>query len=151
MTDPAEIVALLGLEPHPEGGHYVETYRDVAEAGARGRATAIYFLLCEGEVSHWHRVRDAVEIWLHHAGAPLALSIAHGAERKNSTLGGDLASGQRPQAVVPMGACQSARSLGHWSLVSCVVAPAFEFRGFELAPPDWRPEGGHSNRKRDES
>lgn len=145
MTDPAEIIARLGLTPHPEGGHYIETYRDPVKDGARGRATAIYFLLRRGEVSPWHRVTDAVEIWLHHAGAALALSIADGAVREDLTLGTDLASGERPQAVVPMGAWQSARSLGAWSLASCVVAPAFEFSGFELAPPDWRPAGDSSN------
>lgn len=141
MSDPEEIIARLGLAPHPEGGHYVETYRHVAEDGGRGRVTAIYFLLREGEVSHWHRVTDAVEIWLHHAGAPLALAIADAAGRREVTLGPDLATGARPQAVVPMGAWQSAHSLGAWSLASCVVAPAFAFSGFELAPPGWSPAG----------
>jgi len=135
-----EVIARLGLVPHPEGGHYVETYRDCAGPGGRGRVTAIYFLLREGETSRWHRVTDAVELWLHHAGAPLALAIAEGSVRREVTLGSALAEGERPQAVVPMGAWQSARSLGLWSLASCVVAPAFEFSGFELAPPGWSPE-----------
>ncbi|MBP2227442.1 putative cupin superfamily sugar epimerase [Azospirillum agricola] len=132
------LIALLGLQPHPEGGFYVETYRAPAEG--RGAVTAIYFLLNAGERSHWHKV-DAVEIWLWHGGAPLELSIHDGseAETRVHTLGMDLAAGERPQAVVPVGAWQSARSLGDWSLVSCTVAPAFEFAGFTLAPPGWEP------------
>lgn len=104
--------------------------------------TAIYFLLKAGERSHWHTV-DAVEIWLWHGGAPLELSIceeggdAPAVERHQ--LGMDLEAGERPQAVVPVGAWQSARSLGDWSLVSCTVAPAFEFAGFKMAPPGWEP------------
>jgi predicted cupin superfamily sugar epimerase len=139
LSEADDVIARLGLAPHPEGGHYVETYRHAASDGDRGVATAIYFLLRDGEASHWHRVMDAVEIWLHHAGAPLRLMIADGAHRKDLTLGPDLAAGQRPQAVVPLGTWQSARSLGAWTLVSCVVAPAFEFSGFELAPPGWSP------------
>jgi predicted cupin superfamily sugar epimerase len=136
---PAEIVARLAMKPHPEGGHYVETYRAPAAPGERAAVTAIYFLLQQGEVSHWHRV-DAAEIWLHHAGAPLALSIFDDATGETvARLGSDLAAGQLPQAVVPPHAWQSARSLGAWTLVSCTVAPAFEFSRFELAPPGWAP------------
>jgi hypothetical protein len=135
----ARIVADLGLRPHPEGGHYVETYRHVAPGG-RGVVTAIYYLLRRGEVSRWHRVTDAVEIWAYHAGAPLELALSHdGRRREAHRLGGDLGGGERPQAVVPIGCWQSARSLGAWTLVSCLVAPAFEFSGFELAPPGWEP------------
>jgi 2-polyprenyl-6-methoxyphenol hydroxylase-like FAD-dependent oxidoreductase/predicted cupin superfamily sugar epimerase len=138
-TTPQEIIARLGMTPHPEGGHYVETYRAPAPGGERAAVTAIYFLLQAGEVSHWHRV-DAAEIWLHHAGAPLALSIfEEGAGEITLHLGSDLAAGQRPQAVVPPHAWQSARSQGDWTLVSCTVAPAFEFSHFELAPPGWSP------------
>ncbi len=145
---PERLIAMLGLQPHPEGGCYVETHRASAAEGERGSVTAIYFLLTAGERSHWHRV-DAVEIWLWHGGAPLELSIhddsapANGETAAGTTqrhrLGMDLESGERPQAVVPVGAWQSARSLGDWSLVSCTVAPAFEFRGFTLAPPGWEP------------
>ncbi|HVZ98923.1 MAG TPA: cupin domain-containing protein, partial [Caulobacterales bacterium] len=113
---------------------YVETFRDAAGADGRAHATAIYFLLQGGERSHWHRV-DAAEIWAWHAGAPLALSI----DRTSLVLGPDLAAGERPQAVVPAHAWQAARSLGDWTLATCVVAPGFEFNGFELAPPDFRP------------
>lgn len=129
-----DIIAALNMQPHPEGGHYVETYRDKPEAGGRARSTAIYFLLRAGERSHWHRV-DAAEIWLWHAGAPLTLRI----DDRDISLGPDLSAGQRPQAVVPPHAWQAAESQGAWTLVSCVVAPGFEFTGFELAAPDWSP------------
>lgn len=138
--DAEAVIALLGLAPHPEGGHYRESFRDRPEGGDRGATTAIYYLLRAGEVSHWHRI-DAVEIWHWYAGAPLALSMCPpGAEVETARLGPDLAAGERPQGVVPAGAWQSARSLGDWSLVGCTVAPAFEFAGFELAPAGWSPE-----------
>jgi predicted cupin superfamily sugar epimerase len=137
--DAAAIIAALGMRPHPEGGHYVETYRAIGPDGGRGAVTAIYFLLRAGERSRWHKV-DATEIWLWHAGAPLRLEIgAPDAPRRGLLLGPDLAAGERPQAVVAPDVWQTAASLGIWSLVSCVVAPAFEFAGFELAPPGWRP------------
>lgn len=131
-----EIISALGLEPHPEGGWYVETWR--APGDGRAASTGIYFLLREGERSHWHTV-DADEIWCHHAGASVVLSISDGRSSDDSMLGSDLATGERPQAVVPAGRWQAARSAGAWSLVSCVVAPGFEFDGFELAPPGWEP------------
>lgn len=134
-----EIVALLNLKPHPEGGCYAETFRDAPGDNGRSCATAIYFLLRAGERSHWHKV-DAAEIWLWHAGAPLTLQIAEAeAPARRVVLGGDLSSGMRPQAVVPPHAWQAAESQGAWTLVSCIVAPGFEFSGFTLAPPDWRP------------
>ena len=128
----ADIIRQLDLQPHPEGGHYRETFRDPRTVEGRSVGTAIYFLLAAGERSHWHRV-DAAEIWHFHAGAPLALEIEG---QGVVTLGVDLAAGQRPQAVVPTGAWQAARSLGDWALVGCTVAPGFEFAGFELAPED---------------
>ncbi len=134
-----EIVALLDLKPHPEGGSYKETFRDAAGETERAHATAIYFLLRAGERSHWHKV-DAVEIWLWHAGAPLTLEIAEAdAPTRRVVLGGALAGGEQPQAVVPAHSWQAAESQGAWTLVSCVVAPGFDFAGFTLAPPDWRP------------
>jgi predicted cupin superfamily sugar epimerase len=133
------IIDRLGMQPHPEGGWYVETWREAAATGERGPVTAIYFLLAAGQRSHWHRI-DATELWLWHAGAPLALEIhAGGGIRERVMLGGDLAAGERPQAVVPKAAWQSAASLGDWTLVSCVVAPAFQFEGFELAPSGFEP------------
>jgi hypothetical protein len=135
-----EVIRDLHLAAHPEGGWYRETYRDaVTSSDGRARSTAIHFLLKAGETSHWHRI-DAVEIWLWHAGAPLALTIsADGEASTTHRLGVDLAAGERPQAVVPAQAWQSAKSLGSWTLVSCVVAPGFEFAAFELAVPGWRP------------
>jgi uncharacterized protein len=141
MPSAAEIIRLLDLEPHPEGGHYRQTFRDSQTVdGVRAVSTAIYFLLARGERSHWHRV-DAVEIWHWHAGAPLELEIKAANERRELiVLGNDLAAGERPQGIVPAHAWQAARSLGDWTLVGCTVAPGFEFATFELAPPDWEPE-----------
>ena len=134
-----EVVRLLGLKPHPEGGHFRETYRHAPPQGGRGAKTAIYYLLAAGEKSRWHRV-DADEIWHYHAGAALTLSIStDGRAREDHRLGADLARGQQPQIVVPAGAWQAAESTGAWTLVGCTVAPAFVFDGFELAPEGWEP------------
>ena len=126
-----EIIAHLGMRPHPEGGHFVETFRSP-------EGTAIYYLLKAGERGHWHRV-DADEIWHHYAGAPLELSISDGAGARRVRLGTDFGVGEQPQAVVPRHVWQAARSLGTWTLVGCTVSPGFEFRGFEMAPPGWSP------------
>jgi uncharacterized protein len=134
----AEVIRLLDLRPHPEGGHFRETFRDARESDGRAASTAIYFLLARGERSHWHRV-DAVEVWHYYAGAPLALSIADGSGTTVVRLGPDLAGGERPQAAVLAGAWQAAESLGDWTLVGCTVAPGFVFTGFELAPAGWEP------------
>jgi predicted cupin superfamily sugar epimerase len=134
-----EVIRMLELAPHPEGGHFRETFRDIAKAGERAASTAIYFLLKAGEQSHWHKV-DAVEVWHHYAGDPLLLEIAS-PEGSVSTLrlGASLEAGERPQAVVPQGHWQRARSLGAWTLVGCTVAPGFTFEGFTLAAPDFSP------------
>jgi hypothetical protein len=134
------IVRLLGLEPHPEGGFYRETFRDAATgAGGRSASTAIYFLLPAGQVSRWHRV-DAAEVWHWYGGAALELSIAAPAGSPLIVpLGPDLAAGQRPQAVVPKGHWQQARSLGDYTLAGCTVAPGFVFDGFEIAPAGFAP------------
>lgn len=135
-----EIIALLRLEPHPEGGWFRETYRHAPDDGGRGAGTAIYFLLKAGEESAWHRVTDADELWHWYAGAPLALGLAEEDGAPESLiLGPDLAAGQRPQHIVPKGRWQRARSLGDWTLVGCTVSPAFVFDTFEMAPPGWRP------------
>jgi len=141
-----EVIAELGMQPHPEGGHFVETFRDRPPTGERGSVTAIYFLLKSGEVSRWHRI-DAVEIWNWYAGAPLKISIAEfeGVPPKEHLLGSNVLAGARPQAVVPAHAWQSARSLGDWTLVGCIVAPAFQYEGFELAPQGWEPESENRN------
>lgn len=140
MSDADDIIREFGLRPHPEGGHFAEVYRDRPAGGGRGAVTSIYFLLKAGEVSHWHRVTDAAEIWYHHAGGPLELSIStDGRTIERHRLGSNVAAGERPQAVVPPDAWQSARPLGDWALVGCAVAPAFEFSAFVLAPPGWTP------------
>lgn len=128
-----DAIALLKLTPHPEGGHFRETFRD------DGHSTAIYYLLRAGEVSHWHRV-NAAEVWHFYAGAPLVLTISpNGHDAQAQHLGPNLLSGQRPQIVVPAGHWQTATTLGAWTLVGCTVSPAFDFAGFEMAAPDWRP------------
>jgi predicted cupin superfamily sugar epimerase len=132
------VIRLLDLKPHPEGGHFRETFRDPHGIDGRAASTALYFLLAQGERSHWHRV-DAAEAWHFHAGAPLLLSIEENGAIRDVTLGNDLAAGHQPQAVVPAHAWQAARSLGDWTLVGCTVAPGFSFDGFELAPPGWSP------------
>ena len=149
MTDAPEpltaatIIRELGLQPHPEGGHYRETFRDAVTPGEgdapRGASTAIYYLLQAGEISRWHRV-DADEMWHWYAGSPLALSLSpYGRSSETLHLGPDLAGGQRPQVLVPAGAWQSAQSLGPWTLVGCTVSPGFMFESFELAPEGWQP------------
>ena len=139
LTEAERLVRELELTPHPEGGHYRETYRDASGSGGRAHSTAIYFLLQAGEVSRWHRV-DAAEVWHYHKGAPLELKIAeegNGAQR--FVLGADITRGERPQVVVPPHAWQSARSLGDFTLVGCTVAPGFEFAKFELAEEGFDP------------
>ncbi len=136
--DAREIIEALGMQRHPEGGWYVETFRD-GNGGTRGHSTAIYYLLEAGECSHWHRVRDAAEVWHFYAGDPLLLRISDGTTTETVTLGTDLAKGQRPQAVVPANAWQAAEPLGRFTLVGCTVAPGFDFASFEMAPPDWQP------------
>ncbi|UXN64988.1 cupin domain-containing protein [Phyllobacterium sp. A18/5-2] len=140
---PDEICQHLGLAPHPEGGSYVQTFRDNESGwpvGGRGHSTAIYFLLEKGEVSAWHRVKDAAEVWHWYGGAPLLLTIAsEGSPHVTHRLGLDLAAGERPQAIVPAGQWQTATSLGDWTLVGCTVAPGFDFAQFELAEPGWEP------------
>ena len=142
-ADAASVIRGLGLLPHPEGGHYRETWRDPGrDPGrdpavdlSRGSGTAILFLLAAGERSHWHRV-DAAELWVWQAGAPLTLSRA-GCD--DLMLGPDMRAGEALQGLVPAGVWQAAVSLGAWTLCTCVVTPAFRFEGFELAPPGWQP------------
>jgi uncharacterized protein len=144
MVEPpsaADLIARLKLQPHPEGGHFRETFRDQRrDATGRSFSTAIYFLLARGERSHWHRI-DAAELWHFYAGAPLSLEIAANEDGPvvRVLLGAGLAGGERPQAVVPAGAWQAATRLGEWTLVGCTVAPGFEFASFEIAPKGWKP------------
>ncbi len=136
----ADIIKRLELKPHPEGGHYRETFRDPRrDADGRSLSTAILFLLGRGERSHWHRI-DAVEVWHYYAGSALILRLADEIARREIKLGADLVAGEVPQAVVPPHAWQSAESSGDWTLVGCTVAPGFDFATFELAPKGWEPK-----------
>jgi predicted cupin superfamily sugar epimerase len=135
----AEVIRKLDLKPHPEGGHFRETFRDVRRVSDRATSTAIYFLLARGERSHWHRI-DAVEVWHYYAGAPLVLEMAEDSGPvRRMKLGPDITMGERPQGIVPAEHWQAAESLGDWTLVGCTVAPGFAFEKFELAPRDWAP------------
>lgn len=139
-TTAADIIRMLDLKPHPEGGCFRETWRDPGQDGERGSGTAIYYLLQVGEVSAWHRV-DAVEIWHWYAGAPLALTVsANGHDAAAIHLGPHLSLGHKPQGIVPANHWQTAESLGAWTLVGCTVSPAFSFDGFEMAPKNWFPK-----------
>ncbi|WP_066710680.1 cupin domain-containing protein [Celeribacter ethanolicus] len=131
-----EIIAHLNLAPHPEGGHYRQTWIANADAGNRPTGTCIYFLLKAGEHSHWHRV-DATEIWHYYAGAPLILSLAEteAGPARDLMLGAELGAGETPQLIVPEAHWQAARTTGAWTLVGCTVSPGFRFEGFELAAP----------------
>jgi len=138
MKRAEDIIAKLELAPHPEGGHFRETFRDVS-ANGRALSTAIIYLLKAGEISRWHRI-DATEVWHCYAGTALELSQSfNNCPPTMHILGNDILGGERPQIVVPVQAWQSARSLGDWTLVGCTVAPGFEFNGFEMAPEDWTP------------
>ncbi|MEM1235670.1 MAG: cupin domain-containing protein [Pseudomonadota bacterium] len=133
-----DIIARLGLEPHPEGGWYRQTWVAETQGDARPAGTCIYFLLRDGSSSHWHRV-DAAEIWHYYAGAPLILSLAETADgpARDHVLGPDLSAAQAPQIIVPTGHWQAARTTGAFTLVGCTVSPGFQFDGFELAAPDF--------------
>jgi predicted cupin superfamily sugar epimerase len=138
LPSAADMISKLGLQPHPEGGHYRETFRDTRLHDGRAASTAILFLLARGERSHWHRI-NAVEIWHFYAGAPLKLEIVDGSKEEIVRLGADVHANEIPQVTVPARAWQAAESLGNWTLVGCTVAPGFDFEGFELAPKDWSP------------
>lgn len=136
------LIRQLGLEPHPEGGQFRETYRHRPPDGGRGSMTAIYYLLEAGEVSRWHRVTDADELWIFQTGGALELTLSSdGHSREDWRLGLDLAAGDAPQILVPAGCWQTARTLGLFTLVTCIVTPAFLFESFELAPEGWQPAG----------
>ena len=137
----AEIIAILDLAPHPEGGWFLQTFRDTGP-DERGHSTVIYFLLEAGKPSHWHKVHGSSEVWLWHAGAPIRLKLSEdGKTETHHALGIDLSAGERPQLIVPPGWWQAAETCGAWTLVSCTVAPGFVFENFELAAPGWTPGG----------
>jgi predicted cupin superfamily sugar epimerase len=142
MLSAAEIISTLKLEPHPEGGWFRQTFRDIGP-DERGHSTAIYFLLESGKPSHWHKVHGSSEVWLYHAGAPIRLKLSEdGKTETHHLLGMGLAAGERPQLIVPPGWWQAAETIGDWTLVSCTVAPGFLFENFELAEPGWTPGQG---------
>ena len=134
------IIHNLKLKEHPEGGWFKETFQSKETSNGRSNLSLIYYLLKENENSHWHRVTDADEIWLWHLGGPLLLSYSDERSTKEITLGPDLNNNEKLQAVIPKSIWQKAKSNGAWSLVSCVVAPAFSFDGFEMAQKGWEPK-----------
>ena len=134
------IINYLKLTEHPEGGWFKETFQSKETSNGRSNSSLIYYLLKENENSHWHRVTDADEIWLWHLGDPLLLSYSDEQASKEITLGPDLKNNEKLQAVIPKSIWQKAKSNGAWSLVSCVVAPAFSFDGFEMAKKGWEPK-----------
>lgn len=139
-----ELIEALDLAPHPEGGWYCETWRSKAESGQRAAATAVYYVIQPGETSRWNRV-DADEMWLWHAGDPLELAIAESDDGpvRTARLGGRIDKGEQPQVIVPAGQWQSAAPIdggeAGYTFLSCIVAPAFDFAGYELAPAGWSP------------
>jgi len=133
-----EVIAHLKLKPRPEGGWYRETFRDERGHAGHAHSTAILYLLKAGEVGCWHRV-DTAEIWHSYGGAPLLLEVKESDTRREYRLGSNVFAGERPQAFVPAGAWQAARSLGAWTLAGATVAPGFDFAGFEMAPEGWEP------------
>lgn len=145
MTDTSALVSLLGLEPHVEGGWFKETWKTEGSTvptgypGPRTYATGIYFLLHPGERSRRHRVRSD-EMWLWHRGGPLRLHIGGTDDDPSAAeahlLGPSVESGERPQLLVPAGVWQSAEPAGDEPvLVTCVVAPGFDFEDFTMHPP----------------
>ena len=138
----AALIARLAMSPHPEGGWYRETWRAEAELGERAGGSAILFLLTAGQRSHWHTV-DAAELWLWHAGTPLALltAPAEAGPITDRQLGPDILAGETPQLLVEARHWQSAEARHGWALGSCVVVPAFDYAGFRLAPSGWSPGG----------
>jgi predicted cupin superfamily sugar epimerase len=135
------VILQLGLQPHPEGGWYRETWRAHTEGGARSAGTAIHYLLQRHQRSHWHRV-DASELWLYQAGGPLRLRTASDGKIVERRLGPDILAGELLQVLVAPGEWQAADTQAAWALAACVVVPGFEFSKFELAPPDWEPSRG---------
>lgn len=148
MSDSAAgLIEQLGLTAHPEGGWFRETWRGPEGSDGRSAGTAIIFLLCADEASHWHAV-DAAELWLWQAGDPIELRLVASdtGPVRSVILGADIGAGQALQGVVAPGEWQAARPFGEpqhgYTLVSCVVVPGFDFAGFTLAPPGWEPGAG---------
>ncbi|VUC35206.1 unnamed protein product [Clonostachys rosea] len=141
-----QVIDELGLEPNIEKGWWTETFRDAELYSNRSVSTAIYYLLeAKDARSYWHRV-DKTEVWHYYAGTPMSLYLSSddGHPVREHVLGPDVLRGQRPQVVIAPWEWQQARSHGgkhDWTLVGTTVAPGFVPEGFELAPPDWKPDG----------
>lgn len=138
-----EVITQLSLTPHPERGWYIQAFEDPEKTNNRSASTAIYYLLEKGEISYWHRVLDATELWHYYLGAPLQLSLSFddGKPVRHQILGPDIFDNQAPQIIIEKGEWQRAESLGDWTLVGCTVAPGFTYAGFEMAAEDWEPQG----------
>lgn len=136
-----EIIRKLDLTPHPEGGYYRRTFcHGDTRPDGRGLASSIYYLLADGQQSHWHLLKDSTELWHWHSGSPLQHRISgDGKTVETSILGPDILLGQMPQIIVAPGIWQQATSTGAWTLVSCTVVPEFRFDSYILAPQDWQP------------
>ncbi|MBR9765830.1 MAG: cupin domain-containing protein [Rhodobacteraceae bacterium] len=133
---PADYIRELGLQPHAEGGWYNRTWRE-DDGTERGSASAIYYLLEEGQKSHWHRNTFA-EMWLWHAGHPLIIETC---ESRDGPVTAQRVDPLHPQGFVAKDLWQTARPVSGWTLVTCVVSPGFDVSGWELAPEDWAPTG----------
>lgn len=136
---PSPLIDALGLEPHPEGGWFRETFRagevvETSDGRVRSTATLILFLLQAGESSAWHRVASD-EIWLAHIGEVTLELGGRGPEpvaEERSVVGTDVEAGQSPQVLVPAGTWQRTIPSDRDALVSCLVSPGFDFADFEL-------------------
>ena len=138
MTDPASLIQSLKMTPHPEGGHFAETFR--AEDGS---ARLIFYLLKNDEISHWHRLTKD-ELLHFYEGDPMSVLLSpDGVSIQRKTLGRDAVDNEAYHLIIPKGTWFSMQSTGDWSLIGCTVSPAFSFDDFELAPRDWMPGHGH--------
>lgn len=137
----SELIRILDLQPHPEGGFYRETWRSPARVHSAGRPersalTTIYFLLAEGSFSAWHRVLSD-EAWHLYEGGPLELLLAPpdpGTIHRHTL--GQISAHEQPVLTVPAGWWQAARPLGPYALCGCTVAPGFEFEDFTFLRDD---------------
>jgi uncharacterized protein len=137
--DVKELIQKLQLKAHPEGGFYRETYRStesILTDNGKGRniSTAIYYLLENQDKSLFHRIKSD-ELWFFHQGQPLEILVIKGTRLVIILLGNDIEKGEVPQAIIPANCwfASSVKNATGYSLVSCTVAPGFDFEDFELA------------------
>ena len=134
MNDPEEIIKKLKMTPHPEGGHFVETFRDKEK-----KISLIYYLLKKNQRSHWHRLKKN-EILHFYDGDPLIVCISQdGKETNNIILGKNISNNENMHVIIEAGSWFSMKTKGEYSLIGCTVSPAFEYVDFELAPKEWEP------------